>query len=139
MLDDSQLKLLAFTSQVFEYADQEYLFHQDESSDSIFIVLDGLVEILDVSGDSAVVLATLSTGTLIGELAVLRGERRSASVKAASKVEVLKISNERFLKLITDNPEMALHVLKDISTKLANASTQLVILQSRLDELQQTS
>ncbi len=136
MLDDSQLKLLAFTSEVYEYVAEEYLFHQDDVSDSIFVVLDGNVEILDVSGDSPVLLAVLGSGNLIGELAVLRGERRSASVKTKTRVEALKIPNDRFLKLITDNPQMALHVLSDISTKLARASTQLAKLQSNAEKIE---
>lgn len=133
MLDDSQLKLLAFTSEVYEYADQDFLFHQDQISDSIFVVLNGEVEIMDVSSGMEVHLATKGSKELIGELAVLRGERRSASVKALGKVDVLKISNERFLDLITKHPEMALFVLKDISSKLAHANELLVAAQSALE------
>ena len=128
-LDAAQLKLLAFTSEVYEYTNDDYLFHQDEVSDSVFVILEGEVDVLEVSSGTDVRLASIGANELIGELAVLRKERRSASVRANGNVVALKISNDRFLKLIVDNPDVVLYVLKDISSKLAHANQKLVAMQ----------
>jgi CRP/FNR family cyclic AMP-dependent transcriptional regulator len=124
-LDESQLKLLAFTSETFSYDAGDFLFHQDEVSDGIYIVLEGNVSVLDESTDEPVVLAKKEPGALLGEMAVLRNLRRSAGVRAESESLVLKIGADRFIELITSTPSFALFVLNDISTKLADASAEL--------------
>jgi len=125
-LTPPQLKLLAFTCEVFEYETGEYLFKQGEATDAIYVILQGEVEILEMTGESPLVLATKSTGDLFGEMAVLTGEPRSASVRTISKVEALKLPNERFLELITTNEGFTLFVLKDLATKLADTNRKLM-------------
>ena len=135
-LEPKQLKLLAFTCEVFDYADRDYLFMQGETSDCVYVILNGEVEILgsDPNG-KAVLLATSKANTLIGEMAVLSGAVRTASVRASGAVSALKIPNDRFLELITANSQVALHVMKMLSTKLADTSRQAADLQTRLDQL----
>ena len=72
-LDDKQLKLLAFTSEVYEYECGEFLCRQGEVSDSIFVILDGEVDVLVISEDELIVLASQRKGALMGEMAVLAG------------------------------------------------------------------
>lgn len=136
-LDSKQLKLLAFTCELFDYADQEYLFHHGEVSDCVYVILDGMVEIIGSDHDGkAVLLATSPANTLIGEMAVLSGAGRTASVKARATVTALKIPNDRFIDLVTGNPQVALHVMKMLSSKLADTSRNAADLQTRLDGLE---
>ena len=78
-------------------------------------------------------LATSKANNLIGEMAVLSGAGRTASVKARGAVTALKIPNDRFLELITGNPQVALHVMQMLSTKLADTSRHAADLQTRID------
>ena len=135
-LDSTQLKLLAFTCEVFEYADQEYLFREGDVSDCAYVVLGGEVEIIggDLIG-KPVLLATIGENNLIGEMAILSGTNRTASVRARGLVSALKIPNERFLNLISENPQAALQVMRMLSINLADTSRRATELQSRLDEL----
>ena len=135
-LDGKQLKLLAFTCDVFDYADEDYLFHQGEASDCVYVILKGVVEIIGSDPDGqAVLLATSPANSLIGEMAVLSGAGRTASVKARGAVTALNIPNQRFLELVTGNPPVALHVLQTLSAKLAETSRHAADLQTRLDRL----
>lgn len=136
-LDSKQLKLLAFTCEAFAYADRDYLFRHGDASDCVYVILDGEVEILGNDKDGrAVLLATSKANTLIGEMAVLSGAGRTASVRAKGAVTALQIPNERFIELITGNPQAALHVMKTLSTNLADTSRQAADLQNRLDQLE---
>lgn len=136
-LDSKQLKLLAFTCEVFDYAAQDYLFREGETSDCVYVILDGLVEIISSDQDGKeILLATSSANTLIGEMAVLSGASRTASVKARDAVTALKISNDRFLALVTENPQVALHVMQTLSTKLADTSRYAADLQTRIARLE---
>ncbi len=137
-LDNRQLKLLAFTCEVFGYADQEYLFREGEISDCVYVILEGIVEILGSDHNQhEVLLTTLSKNNLIGEMAVLSSASRTASVKAQGMVTALKISNDRFIELITGNPQVALHVMQILSTKLADTSRHLTELQTRIDAIEE--
>ncbi len=133
-LDARQLKLLAFTCEVFEYADRDYLFYQDETSDCAYVILGGEVEILSGErGSNEVLLATLGANNLVGEMAVLSGANRTASVRARGAVSALRIPNERFLELISGHPQVALDVLRTLSAKLADTSRHAAELQHQLD------
>ena len=124
-LEESQLKLLAFTSETFSYSEGDFLFHQDDVSDGIYIVLEGHVSVIDESTEEHVVLSEKEPGALLGEMAVLRNVRRSAGLRADTESLVLKISADRFIELITSTPSFALFVLNDISSRLAEASAEL--------------
>lgn len=136
-LDSKQLKLLAFTCEVFDYAAQDYLFREGETSDCVYVILEGVVEIIGSDQDGKeVLLATSSENNLIGEMAVLSGASRTASVKAQGAVTALKIANDRFLELITTNSQVALHVMQTLSTKLADTSRHAADLQTRIDRVE---
>lgn len=119
--DDSQLKLIAFTSEALQFHPGDYLFLKHDPSDAVYVIMDGEVEIIisevdDV--DNVTVIATLGKNQLVGEMAVFRESPRSASVRAKQNVNTLKIPNDRFLKLITDNPQIAMHVMRQMSERL---------------------
>ena len=126
-LSVSQVKLLAFTSELFDYEDGDFLCRQGEPPDAIYVIMQGHVEVLEVSGETPLLLATMGPGDLIGEMAVLRSTHRSATVQAISSVRALKLTNERFLELITNNEKLALFVMNDLATKLADTNKQLAL------------
>jgi CRP-like cAMP-binding protein len=124
-LDESQLKLLAFTSEVFDYGSGEYLFHRDESSDAVYVVMKGRLQIFDDRSGSQVLIAEKHEGEVVGEMGVLRAERRSAAVMVKEDSEVLRIPGDRYLDLVSRNPDLALYVMRDLSDKLASTSLDL--------------
>lgn len=132
-LDGKQLNLLAFTCEVFEYAAGDALFRRGENSDCVYVILQGTVEVLGGDGRE-VLLATLGKNNLIGEMAVLNDAPRTATVRARDAVSALKIPNERFLELITANPQAALQVMQMLSEKLADTSRRAAALQAQLDQ-----
>jgi CRP-like cAMP-binding protein len=131
-LDSSLLKLLAFTSEVSEYTDQEALFQQDDGADSVFVILEGEVEIRRTHEQEEMVVDTKHSGQTVGEMAVLRDARRSAAVVAVGNVQTMKISGEFFLDLIADNPKLALFVLKDLSARLDDTTQALTLATRKL-------
>ena len=124
-LDESQLKLLAFTSEVFDYGAGEFLFHRNDLSDAVYVIMGGRVRIEDDSVGTSILIAEKTEGDVVGEMGVLRAERRSGTVVAAEDTEVLRIPGDRYLDLISSNPGMALYVLRDLSDKLATTSADL--------------
>jgi CRP-like cAMP-binding protein/predicted acylesterase/phospholipase RssA len=92
----------------------DVLFHEGDTGDELFVVIDGEFEI--VSRGSAI--ATLGTGAVAGELAMLGSGARRASVIARSAGTVAPVDSARFAYLVRYAPTFALTVLRSLSNLL---------------------
>ena len=133
-LEQSKLKLLAFTSELQTYEDGEVVFNEGEAADCAFVVLDGEADIFaKTSTDSGeVVVGTLRSNQLLGELGVLTTSPRSATIRAKGRLMMLRIGSDMFLKLLAENPSVALDVMRQLSGKLVLAHRQYEELQDRM-------
>ncbi len=131
-LETSKLRLIAFTSEALCYHAGEILFNKGEPADSAYVVMSGEVEVLAETSGGDVVSAVRGENALIGEMAVITKENRSATLRARTEVEVLRISEEVFIRLLTENPEVALDVMRQLSRKLAESQTAYEYLQEQL-------
>jgi CRP/FNR family transcriptional regulator/CRP/FNR family cyclic AMP-dependent transcriptional regulator len=86
----------------------EVIFHQGDPGDTMHLVRSGRIKIVvpSESGDEAV-LAILGPGDCFGELAVIDGGPRSASVVAMEQVETLMLGRQDFLAFFRGNSEAA--------------------------------
>jgi CRP/FNR family transcriptional regulator, cyclic AMP receptor protein len=134
-LGPAKLKLLAFTSENLSFDDGEVLFEVEEPADSAYVIMEGEVEVM--SGD--VVAVTLRQNQLFGEMAVLSNAPRSATIRAKGQLRALRITDEAFIKLLTDNPDVALDVMRQLSDKLAASHRQYEEVQAQLMELESGS
>ncbi|MFC1665102.1 Crp/Fnr family transcriptional regulator [Pseudomonadota bacterium] len=126
-LEPSKLKLLAFTSEAISFSAGEELFHVNDPSDCAYVIMEGEVEILaETDSGEQIVVTTSGANALIGEMAVLSNAPRSATLRAKGQVNVLRISNESFLRLLSENAEIALDVMRQLSEKLARSHEQVV-------------
>ncbi|MDQ3486075.1 MAG: Crp/Fnr family transcriptional regulator [Actinomycetota bacterium] len=98
------------------------LFFEGERSQTVAIVLRGRVKVSSLSSDGhETVLAFRSPGDLLGELSVLDGGPRSASVTAAEPVEALIVSGSRFRELLAARPRIAIVLLETLTRRLRDA------------------
>jgi CRP/FNR family transcriptional regulator/CRP/FNR family cyclic AMP-dependent transcriptional regulator len=86
----------------------EVIFHQGDPGDTMHLVRDGRVKVVlpAETGDEAV-LAILGPGDCFGELAIIDGGPRSASVVAMEQVETLMLGRSEFLAFFRSNSEAA--------------------------------
>lgn len=134
-LKPSQLKLLAFTSQHLTFMEGDMLFNQHDSGDAAYVVLCGKAEIIVKIDGSDVVVATLGENDIIGEIAILCDVPRTASVRAASKLETLCIEKEQLLKLLKEFPAMAIDLMKVLAERLAATTADLSAARAELNKL----
>ena len=135
-LEPSKLKLLAFTSEALTYTDGQILFKQNETADSAFVIMDGEVEIVGEDSEGKLVpLLTRGRNELIGEMAALSNAPRSATIRAKGRLKVLRIPNEQFVKVLSENPEVALSVMRELSDKLARSHGEVERLQAEVGRL----
>ncbi len=119
-LDTTKLKLLAFSSSYLTFDAGEDLFSEGEVADGAYLIEAGHVEIVSGPPDAEVRVGTLGPHDLVGEMAILMNQPRTATVRALEPVKVLKIEGELFLRLVTENPETALAVMRSLSERLAH-------------------
>lgn len=105
VLSESQLRQLANRTAVSLYTTGEQLVKQGDPGDSLFIINKGSVSVYVRSADGRSVYANqLNAGDFFGEMSLLTGEARSASIRANEETEVIIIDKEAFANVLTQDP-----------------------------------
>lgn len=131
----SKLKLLAFTSERASYRTGEILCRQGDPGDAAFVLLSGHADVIVDGPTGQIKVADLEDNAIVGEIAILCGVARTATVKAVTPVEALRISKDNFFKLMTDFPEMTIEVVRVLADRLSQTTVELTEARSRVAEL----
>lgn len=94
----------------------EHLFRDDDTADSIYIIKKGQLEVYKDHDGEKFILGKIKDGEVVGEMAFLEGNRRSASVRALEECEILNIHLSNLKEYLGSQPfwlEMILHALVD--------------------------
>jgi len=111
-LDADELKQVADVCREEKFNSGEYIFHEGEHGNRLYLIVDGEVRISrDVPGSGEEALAVLKPGALFGEMAVFDRTERSTHAISNGGTTVLTISRPDFEMLLDFNREMAYKVL----------------------------
>ena len=126
-LDDAQLEVVAKMVIEKTYRKGEViLMEDDDSNQSLFIISKGEVKVVLTAEDGReAILATLKEGEFFGEMSLLDGEPRSATVRAVEVSHLLTIRHEEFLATIRKHPDLALTLLGEMSRRLRRSNRQI--------------
>jgi predicted acylesterase/phospholipase RssA/CRP-like cAMP-binding protein len=114
------------------FAPRMAICREGEPGTSMFILQSGVAQVLIGAAERPVPVARLRRGDVIGEMSLLTGEPRSATVIANVATEVLELSQETFTTLVAHHPALVTNLSRILSRRLAQRSLQQV--QSRLGE-----
>ena len=118
-LADEQVEDLARHARLERYTAAETLVRQGDEGRSLFVVRSGHVRVeREESGGPARELARLGPGTFFGEMSLLTGEPRSASVVALEEVEVVVVEKEAFSTLLNDDGPLARALSEALEARL---------------------
>jgi CRP-like cAMP-binding protein len=102
------------------------VFHEGDSSDACYIVSAGNFRVTREHSDGrAITLATLGPGEIFGELAMLDGDRRSASAESITDGTLLALPANDVRSLLSRNPEIALKLVAGLVRRLRAANARL--------------
>ena len=118
-------KLLCFSAERLTYDAGQVIFNAGDSADAAYVVIDGTVEISVPTPNGPIVINTMTKNEILGEIAIVGDVPRTATAKAVSRLETLKISKELFTKIIRENPDAALELIRVLAGRLANTTAQL--------------
>ena len=115
-LSDEELKMLLPDVRVHQFGNGEVLMHEGEQGDFFHILRHGSVDVVAQAANGGLIhIRELRAPAFFGEIALLTGEPRNASVVARSDVEVLEVNREGFSHLFRERPES----LQEISSLVA--------------------
>jgi len=99
----------------------QVLFKEGERGNFMYVLMSGTAEIIIHNR----VMETAVAGTIVGEMAIIDDNARSATVVAKSDCKFLPIERERFNFLVQRKPEFALHVMRVMVDRLRRTDAVL--------------
>jgi CRP-like cAMP-binding protein len=101
------------------FLSEQLLMIQDEPSDSVHIMVKGQVKVeRHVDDGRTLLLAELGPGDMVGEMGVLNGQPRSATVTALDDIETLELSAAALKQQFRDEPDVLLAVMRVVNERL---------------------
>lgn len=102
------------------FADGETIFEKGAAGDALYLVIDGTARVTDEHGE----VAMLPKGSAFGEMALLSGEPRSATVTAVGPLRTYRIARDDFSHLLTRSRALAEGVAKLLEERLQARAQQ---------------
>ena len=117
-LSPEDLEQIAEIAQEQLFPDQALICREDEPGNTMFIIVSGKVKVTKKAGKKENVIATRGAGEFVGEMAILESAPRSATLRASGDVRLLTIEGDAFERILLDRPEVAVSVLRHMSTRV---------------------
>ena len=108
------VRRVAGTGRIGRFHDATAIIRSGESGDTFYVVLDGEVTVRR----RGLPELSLGMGSYFGEMALLDGGVRTATVMAKGPVTCLTITRPRFLKLLRSEPTIAAAILEELARRL---------------------
>jgi CRP-like cAMP-binding protein len=127
-LDDDTLLKLTKTGSVKSYGKDTIILTESDAGSALFILVAGKVKISRISSEESnkeVILSILNPSDFFGEMALLDGLNRSATVTAMDDSDVFIIQRNDFLELIKDHPEVSISLLQELTQRLRAAGMKI--------------
>lgn len=134
LIEDS--KAASIISGYFEQisiAQDEVLFEQGQSGDSMYLILGGAISIvINLPGGRSLTVRTMRAGSILGEMAVYTGSPRSASAHAVQDCVLFRLSVDSYHQLVASNPseagQFSSYIVRLMAERLGRANKAVLAL-----------
>lgn len=124
--NNTDLQALADVVLMRQVPQDAVILHADEEGDALFIILKGRVTVTMNSEDGkSVILAILKDGDFFGEMSLLDGKSRSATVTATEPTELILLRRPDFLACLETHPEITEKLLVTLAIRLRRTNRQV--------------
>lgn len=116
-----------------DFMSGDIVFREGEVGKACYIVKSGMVKVCKSDKDgNEITLANLGVNEIFGEMAIIDGTPRSATVVATEDTVLLTVTEENFEKVFVKNPEFSLKMLKILVNRLRKSSEIIKQLEDRV-------
>ena len=126
-LNEEQLGMIANLVIVKNFnSDETVVLEGDDSVQALYLIATGSVQVYMTGIDGReTILSFLERGDFFGEMSLIDGEPRSASVRTVTDAKLLVIHRESFLSLLRKTPEIAMSLMGELCKRLRKANRQI--------------
>ena len=117
-LPDAVRTALSERAEVVRVGARNWVFRQNDDGDALYVIRLGLVQVVKESPGGEEVIRVLGRGEFFGELALLDGAPRSASIRTLRDTELLRIRQEDFHAILLENPKATLRIAHHVGMRL---------------------
>jgi len=136
-LEPTELMEIIHIVEVDEYQAGDTIFNEDDTGDAWYIVYRGLIDVLKNGSAGEMKIAEIGPKGCFGEMSVLNGLPRSATIRAAEDSMVLRVKRDAFGKLIEEDHMVAYKLMHEMAILLAErqhtSTTKLSVLLDETD------
>ena len=119
------------------YAAGEQVIRQGRAGDSLFVIMSGTVEVTaSEGGGPAVRLAVLSPGDYFGEMSLMTGAPRVATVTTLEEARLLEVGKESFRGILSAHPELVQRLSESLRLRLAERTQAIAGVEPATPEVQ---
>jgi CRP-like cAMP-binding protein len=125
-LDQESLEKIEKYGVLQNYKKNSVILSEEDSGSALFVIVEGKVKISRSSGDEKeVILAILNESDFFGEMSLLDGMTRSATVTAIDDSKLFMIQRNEFLDLLKKYPEVSIALVTEMTKRLRAASMKI--------------
>lgn len=126
-LEERELEAVAQVAVPRRWDRSEVIFREGDRGDTCYLLRNGAVVLTREHQDGRMVaLAELRTGALFGELAMFRGEKRSATAEAIEPTSAVALLASDMQRLIKRNPDISLKFLASLAERVSKTTERLL-------------
>jgi CRP-like cAMP-binding protein len=111
-----------------EYSPGDIIFCEYEPGDEFYFIHSGKIKIVKLINNREKTMDVMQAGDVLGEMAILEAEPRSATAIAAEHSVLLKFHRDNFDALLQGNPQLAYKLLVTFSKRIYDAKRRLMII-----------
>jgi len=112
------------------YNDREIIVRQGDVGDCMYVIQEGLVEVVVENDDQEIIIAVRGEGEFFGEMAIFEREVRMATVRALGDARILTIDEKNFLRRIHEDPSLAYRVVRTMSQRIRALAARIAEIES---------
>jgi len=121
-LEERDLSRIAACGVRKAYRKSDLILMEEETGSVLFVIISGKVKVVRIGEDGReIILSIMSSGEVFGEMALLDGESRSASVIALEDSDLFMIHGKDFVSLLHEYPAISVSLLKQLTQRLRKA------------------
>ncbi|GMR25398.1 MAG: Crp/Fnr family transcriptional regulator [Ignavibacteria bacterium] len=127
-LSSNTLQKVSDLGSVKSYPKNSVIFSEEEDGSALFVIISGKVKVCRTSKEDVskeVIFSILNPSDFFGEMALLDGLNRSASVIAMEDSQLFLIQRSDFLELLSNYPEVSIALLQELTQRLRASSMKV--------------
>jgi len=110
------------------YSDGEIIFREGDVGDAMYVIQSGKINITKKAASGELVIATLQSGEIFGDMALFDKLPRSATARASGNAKILTIDKKKLFSTISRDPTLVFKLLESMSQRIRKLDQELMTL-----------